>query len=246
MCLHKYRVLNVLTIQGGVIVNILLIVCVLFLVTKTKKYDEWLNPKSTDHYDNWAVKWAVKGWDRTLASLRVDTVDAVFLGNSITYGGNFENAFPDKKVVVLAFPGDHLKGIALRASMMKHFKTRKVFLMGGINGLKTIPLDSTKVLFDETLDSISKYALGAEIYVQSILPLNNIKKSDGREVNPMIVSVNRFIKEMAEHRRYKYVDLYNLYVKDGQMPANLTKDCIHHFPSAYERWYREIYKYMYE
>lgn len=125
--------------------------------------------------------------------MRVDTVDAVFLGNSITYGGNFENAFPDKKVVVLAFPGDHLKGIALRASMMKHFKTRKVFLMGGVNGLKTIPLDSTKVLFDETLDSISN------------------------------------IKEMAEYRRYKYVDLYNLYVKDGQMPANLTKDGIGKF-----------------
>lgn len=56
----------------------------------------------------------------------------------------------------------------------------------------------------------------------------------------MIVSANKFIKEIAEHRRHKYVDLYYLYVKGRQKPANLTKDDIHLFSSAYERWYREI------
>lgn len=222
--------------------NVFFIILSCFLMTKTHTFSK-LFPKENNHYDYWAVQSAVNGWDRTIESLNIDSVNACFLGNSITWGG-FSRAFPDKKIITLAFPGDHLKGIASRVSMMRHFKTRNVFLMGGINGLNNVPLDSTKSMFYNTIDSIKKYAPEATIYVQSILPLNNKLKDDGLKVNPKIIVINDFLKKNESACGYVYIDLYSLYAVNGELPLNMTKDGIHLNSDAYKIWYNKITPYL--
>lgn len=90
--------------------------------------------------------------------------------------------------------------------------------MGGINGLNRLPQDSTKSMFYNTIDSIKKYAPNATIYVQSILPLNNEIKDDGKETNLKIVAINEFIKKNAPTHGYTYIDLYSVYAKNGDTP----------------------------
>ncbi len=76
--------------------NVFFIILSCFLMTKTHTFSK-LFPKENNHYDYWAVQSAVNGWDRTIESLNIDSVNACFLGNSITWGGDFRGPSLIKK-----------------------------------------------------------------------------------------------------------------------------------------------------
>ena len=65
----------------------------------------------------WKAEECLKGWTNSLYSLR-DTVDIVFLGNSITYGGLFEAEFSDKRICNLGYPSDDLCGMTERINQI--------------------------------------------------------------------------------------------------------------------------------
>ena len=67
----------------SVIANILLVGYILINLATT----------NSNNYQ-WKAEECLKGWTNSLYSLR-DTVDIVFLGNSITYGGLFEAEFSE-------------------------------------------------------------------------------------------------------------------------------------------------------
>lgn len=115
--------------------------------------------------------WAVKGWENTIKKLDYDA-DIVFLGNSITYYGAFNKAFPDKKVVNLGYPGDKINGMMRRIETIKAVSPEKVFVMAGINGLKDMELKTFYEKYKLLVDSIKKAVPDADIYLQSILPVN--------------------------------------------------------------------------
>ncbi len=57
-----------------------------------------INLATTNSNNNqWKAEECLKGWTNSLYSLR-DTVDIVFLGNSITYGGLLKAEFSDKRI----------------------------------------------------------------------------------------------------------------------------------------------------
>ena len=91
----------------------------------------------------WKAEECLKGWTNSLYSLR-DTVDIVFLGNSITYGGLFEAEFSDKRICNLGYPSDDLCGMTERINQVMALHPAKVFLMGGINGLTNQDLNISK------------------------------------------------------------------------------------------------------
>lgn len=187
--------------------------------------------------------WAVKGWENTLKQLDYKA-DIVFFGNSITYYGNFQAAYPDKKIVNLGYPGDNLDGMLRRVEALKAVNPDKVFFMGGINGLRNLDLDIFNKKYTLLVDSLRKALPYCRIYLQSILPVSKNREKDYGS-NTKIVEANSIIQKIAMENQCDYINLYSLYAKDGGMPDSLTVDGIHLCNAAYERWYKHETGYVY-
>ncbi len=187
--------------------------------------------------------WAVKGWENTMLKLNYKA-DIVFFGNSITYYGSFNKAFPDKKIVNLGYPGDNIAGMIRRIETVKAVNPDKVFLMAGINGLRKMDLNDFTIKYNLLVDSIIKAAPNAEIYLQSILPVSSSRISDYGE-NDKINQANKIIKSISQYKKCKFIDLFSIYVYNNEMPIELTVDGIHLKDTAYNRWYNNIRNLIY-
>ena len=237
----RYVLKNVM--GGGKILLITNIITLLVLgyVAKTSGYVYDIKvkfgivdkPKDPDY-------WAIKGWENTMLKLNYKA-DIVFFGNSITYNGNFNRTFSDKKIVNLGYPGDRIDGMIRRVETIKAVNPDKVFLMAGINGLRDMDLNDFTIKYNLLVDSIKKAVPNAEIYLQSILPVNSSRSTNYGSNNKIAVA-NYEIKNISNKKGCKYVDLVSIYIHNNEMPIELTVDGIHLKDTAYQRWYDNIRK----
>ena len=189
--------------------------------------------------------WCIRGWTNTLEKLDLK-VDAVFFGNSITSGCSFEKQFPHLSICNLGYPGDNLDGMLRRIDQIKATHPKNVFVMAGINGLSNQSEREFTAKYSLLVDSIKKAVPTARIFLQSILPVNPTmdagKTYKGK--TDKIEAGNDAIRKIAKEKGCVYIDLFTLYAKDNVMPSELTRDGVHLYPEAYERWAEEIRKYL--
>lgn len=188
------------------------------------------------------INWAVVGWNNTLEKLGYDS-DIVFLGDSITRGSDFRDYFPNKKIVNLGYSGDNLSRMTERVSMIKAVSPEQVFIMGGINGLKDFNINQCIEKYSSLLDLIIAAVPNAKIYIQSVLPISSSEEEKYCH-NKTIVKFNDKLKKLALKRGVTYIDLYSLYELNGEMDSSLTKDGVHIWPEAYERWAEVLRPYI--
>ena len=187
--------------------------------------------------------WSIQGWTNTLEKLHLD-MDVVFFGNSITRGSCFEKYFPNVKICNLGYPGDNTDGMLLRVKQIKVVNPEKVFVMAGINGLHIQTEEVFTEKYATMVDSIKLAVPTAKIYLQSILPVNPSMKAGKSFNKEKIARCNELVRKIAEEKGCVYIDLYRLYAVDGIMPEELTRDGVHLYPKAYNRWAEEIRKYI--
>lgn len=191
--------------------------------------------------------WCINGWTNCLKKLNLAN-QIVFFGNSITRGSNFHESFPDKDICNLGYSGNTLDDLISRIEMVKAVHPEKIFIMGGINGLRITPIDVFKEKYEALINNIHDSIPDAKIYVQSILPINP-KMHAGKKlgkINDKIISCNAIIKNIANTHGLTYIDLYNHYAEDGMLPENITIDGIHLKPESYSLWAALIKPYIYE
>ena len=187
------------------------------------------------------VDWAI-GWERCLRYMDVDA-DAVFFGDSITSGGDFNALFPDRKICNLGIPGDTLRGMADRAGMIAAVKPEKVFLLGGINSLTDNSYEASLDAYRVLLDRIGE-ATDAEVGVQGILPVSAKQEKRLHVTNATITRFNEKLREMAEEKGYQYIDLPAVFMKDGEMNPDYTTEGIHLSGDGYHAWADMIAGYL--
>lgn len=232
-----------------VCVNIILVASISYICYKTHFIHKvgiklgFVEKEAVDSPDYWAIK----GWDNTLKKLNLD-VDIVFYGNSITCGSSFDKYFPNVAICNLGYPGDNLDGLTNRAYMISHVNPEKIFVMGGINGLKWMTDDVFKEKYKKMVTEIKRQNQTASIYLQSILPVNNsmFKKESYYGSNEKIARLNKIIKEIADESSCVYIDLYSLYVVNNELGAEYTKDGVHLKSEHYDIWANAIANYIYE
>lgn len=189
--------------------------------------------------------WARRAWTNTIKKLNID-FDVAFFGNSITCGSDFQQSFPDKKIINLGYPGDNILGMQVRVPMIKESKAKKVFIMAGTNDLVHIDLKEYKKRYTKLISLIQDSIPGINIYIESVLPSNHHMVNSGAP-NEKVQEANKIAREIAKEHRCTYIDLYSLYVdKNNEMPQALTKDGIHLYPKSYERWTEKIKPFIYE
>ena len=224
-----------------IITNVILCIALLYVGYKSIQFKHIIS-ENRKEYD------CLRGWTNSLESLH-DTVDVVFFGNSITYGGSFDQVFLDMKVCNLGYPSDDLAGMRKRIPQVVALHPRKIFIMAGTNNLSRYEHDSFEQQYKELIKEIKQQLPDASIFVQSILPYNsNICKTKFKvDRKQATIEANRVIKNVADGEGLKFVDLYSLYADyDGQMNISLTPDGVHLRSEAYKIWYKEIKQYIYD
>lgn len=166
--------------------------------------------------------------------------DIIFLGNSITFWGEWAELLGNRHVKNRGIPGDITFGVLERLDDVISGKPAKVFILIGINDLaRNIP-DS--VILNNYLRMIQRIRLGSprtKIYFQTILPTNSSFKkltahyNKGEHIN----AINKGLKEMAAAHDFVVVDLYSVFAdNEGNLPRHLTYDGVHLTREGYYKW----------
>lgn len=172
----------------------------------------------------------------TTESLPQYGCDAVFFGDSITADSNFDALFPDLRIVNLGVYGDTLEDLLSRVPAVQAEHPARIFLLGGINCLREDRFDLCVTEYGQLLDALLAACPGAELIVQSVLPVSGDLTDPRLLTNDTIRRFNTEIEALAAHRGCAYVDLWPAYEKDGQLDPALTRDGLHLNFTAYGPW----------
>ncbi len=175
--------------------------------------------------------------------------EIVFLGNSITEHGEWQELIPDKPVINRGVGGDNTFGVLARLDEVLSSKPKKIFLLIGINDLaRKLPYDVIINNYKRIIGRIKKESPKTTLYIQSILPLNSGMTTapylQGR--NPMQVELNRRLKELASQEKITYINLHPLFEDaNGELKKEFSIDGIHLKASAYITWVAYLRKMKY-
>lgn len=104
-----------------------------------------------------------------------------------------------------------------------------IYIMLGINELGWVYSSIFINKYEELINKILEIKPNCEIIIQSIIPVTKTK-SDNDKIynNKKIEEYNGLIKEMAERKNIKFIDLLPVLVdKKGNLPENASTDGIH-------------------
>lgn len=167
----------------------------------------------------------------------------VFLGDSITYGGDWQDLFPGLPVENRGIGGDSTLGLLNRLDQVITLKPSQVFLMIGTNDLcygRDIPgiIANYRIILNRFKTEIPD----AKVYVQNVLPFNDqIFPSRGFRTIKHIQKLNKELQLLAKEYNYPYVDLASVFAgQGGRLPAKFTSDGLHLSDPAYLVWRDQI------
>ncbi|MDE7381306.1 MAG: hypothetical protein K2N03_04170 [Muribaculaceae bacterium] len=180
--------------------------------------------------------------------LPIGTEDIVFLGNSITDGGEFHELLERPDVKNRGIRSDVIEGVRERLDQVTRWHPSKIFLLIGINDIshgQTVESLSDK--YEELVKEIREQSPDTRLYIQSVMPINNsfnrYKALKGRE--NIIPLLNNELKEIAEKNGAVYINLWPaLEDSKGRLKKEFTFDGLHLNGKGYKAWMSIISKYI--
>lgn len=187
----------------------------------------------------------IEGWANSLTKMKIK-VDAVFYGNSITFQSNFQDSFPQAKICNLGCNFDDLDDLINRSFLIKSVQPDMIFILGGINKFYNTSLDVFQKKYELLIDTIICQNPQAQIYLQSMLPVNSSLRYGKRYSHcaNKIKDANLIIKRISDTRGCTFIDLYSLYSESDSLPSEYTEDGLHLKPEAYTLWSAKISPYF--
>ena len=181
--------------------------------------------------------------------------DAVFLGDSLTDGLMLYSAI--RPANVLAVKGvsvfsigtkpvlpDPLGGeeMTILEALEQDRSYGKIYILLGVNELG----ESNDTRFIEAygvlLDRLKNSYPSAEIYVQSMMPVNESKARtaglDRSITNETIARRNGLMLQLCAEKEVFFLDLFTLMMDEtGMLPQGETHDGVHLYIPGYQKWY---------
>lgn len=196
------------------------------------------NPNETVKFSNYYLD------RKSLFDILPSSKNAViFLGDSLTNRCEWSELFGNQNIKNRGVNGDNTYGILKRLNQITNLQPQKIFIMIGINDLiaKEKP-DKIIYKYRLILRDINQSIPGTQVFVQSILPVNNRLKliADNNE----IIALNNKIRILAEEFKYKYIDLYSTFSTNNQLTELYTNDGIHLNGIGYLTWKQALIEYV--
>jgi lysophospholipase L1-like esterase len=100
--------------------------------------------------------------------------------------------------------------------------------------------------YRQILNIIKTQSPQTKVYIQSILPVNNINYSIKIDNNDLSL-VNNNLKKLAEEFNYQYIDLFSNFIDDSkQLNTDYTYDGVHLNGKGYLLWGKLVKNYVEE
>ncbi|HRG22875.1 MAG TPA: family 20 glycosylhydrolase [Chitinophagaceae bacterium] len=176
--------------------------------------------------------------------------DIIFLGNSITDGGEWSELFADLKIKNRGISGDITAGVLNRLDEVYSRQPAKVFLLIGTNDLaRNLTPDSvTKNIF-RIATLLHEKSPFTKLYVQSVFPVNEQfgKFSGHTSKKQQIIETNQLLRRHAAQYNYQYTDVNSaLSDSTGRLSAAYTNDGLHLTGPGYVKWKETIFTCVYD
>lgn len=177
--------------------------------------------------------------------------DIIFIGNSITNGGEWFELFDNKNVKNRGINADTAPGVYDRLDQIVKGKPAKIFLLIGINDLSrgTSP-DSIVGYIERITRKIKADTPQTRLYIQSLLPVNDQFEMYAGHVSRWkeVPVINDKLKAMAVKEQVMYIDLFSHFKeKDSdKMDIQYTNDGLHLMGDGYFKWVEVIRPYVEE
>ena len=183
--------------------------------------------------------------------LPVTSKDIVFLGNSITDGGEWAELFNNRHVKNRGISADRSGWLLDRLDPIINGHPKKLFLMIGTNDLAVgIAPEEVAANVEKLLDRFAEESPWTKIYVQSILPVNGVdtkaKPKNHWKKGAEIIETNKLLETLCEGRKnVMYVDVYSALVDEkGMLDKQYTNDGLHLMGEGYIVWRDAVLPYV--
>ena len=175
--------------------------------------------------------------------------DIVFLGNSITDGGEWAELFNNRHVKNRGISADRSGWLLDRLDPIINGHPKKLFLMIGTNDLAVgITPEEVAANVEKLLDRFAEESPWTKIYVQSILPVNGesfAKFRNHYEHGRQIVPLNKRLEALCDEKEVTYLDVWGaLADHEGRLDKRYTNDGLHLMGEGYLAWKTVIEKFV--
>lgn len=180
----------------------------------------------------------------------VTSESIVFLGNSLTYGGKWNELFGISNAVNRGIIGNTAADIDARLAEVTAGHPAKIFLMCGVNDVShDLSADSVARAVIGLVDRIRRESPSTRLYLQSLLPINNsfgrYRRVIGKEQT--IRDINALLEPMARERGVTWIMLYPYFCDaDSNLRKEITTDGLHLTAPGYDIWRDRLKKYVAE
>lgn len=183
--------------------------------------------------------------------LPVYSDDIIFLGNSITDGGEFAELFGMPNIKNRGISSDVMSGVTKRIDQVMRGKPAKLFLLIGINDVAhKLTVSQLSSRYSALVKRIRVLSPDTKVYLQSIMPVNNdfkrYKTLYGKE--QIIRDFNREISHIASEEGCTYIDLTEELADPdtGKLRKEFTNDGLHLTGAGYKAWIKVLNPYVRE
>ena len=170
----------------------------------------------------------------------------ILLGDSLTDEGEWAELLENPNIKKRGISGDTTNRILHRLNEIVDSKPEKIFLMVGINDLINDGKSVEQILelYKNILTDFRNKIPNTEVFVQSVLPVNN-KVTRHWQNNNNILKLNSYLRDLTKEFTYQYIDVFSdLLNSQNQLDAQYTFDGLHLNGQGYLVWKEVIKKYV--
>lgn len=170
----------------------------------------------------------------------------IFLGNSITEGGDWASLTGNPSVINRGISGDNTYGILQRLDDVTKRKPSKVFILIGINDISIdIPPPVIADNYRRIIDRILNESPATQIFVQTLLPLDPGFKGFPQHFDKpeKVTALNVLLKKLALDKEVNCIDLFSVFLdRRGRLDNRYTYDGLHLNAAGYQHWAAHLKK----
>lgn len=175
--------------------------------------------------------------------------DIIFLGNSITNGGEWAELLRNPHAKNRGISGDTTQGVLDRLSTITKGKPSKIFLLIGTNDLsRGKSVDEVAKNVAKIVERVKRESPATKLYVQSVFPVNPKFNKFLGHMNRQkdIAALNAKIKAVAARHGVTYIDVYKSLVipSTDVMNPEYTNDGLHLLGKGYQKWVDVLKPYL--
>lgn len=171
----------------------------------------------------------------------VNEGDIVFLGDSITDGGAWEELLPGVPLKNRGINADDTLGVLKRLDDILRSKPLAIFLLIGTNDLPWWTYrNNAEILktYDQILSRCVAVSPNTKVFVQSLLPR-------GKGYAQRVKRLNAELETLAARHAFIFINLYPVFADaNGILRAELTNDHLHLMAEGYTIWVSIIKPYI--